>query len=61
MSNRTVWMWIWFFVLNVALDGVVMFMYPILPVLLIWFVFLVIDIYFIVDLYCNHLENGENE
>ena len=61
MSNRTVWMWIWFFVLNVALDGIVMFMYPILPVLLIWFVFLVIDIYFIVDLYCNHLYKGENE
>lgn len=61
MSNKMVWFWIWFYVLNIVLDIVILVNYHTLFIQFIWFIILAIDVFFMVDLYCNHLEKGENE
>lgn len=55
-----IWFWIWFYILNVALDVFILINYHTLLIQFIWFVILAINVYFIVDLYCNQLDNGDN-
>lgn len=56
-----IWFWIWLYILNIALDIVILVNYHTLLVQFIGFIILAIDVFFMVDLYCNHLDKGENE
>lgn len=61
MSNKEVWFWILFYILNIVLDIIILTIYHTLLVQFIWFVILAIDVFFVIDLYRNQLKKGENE